>query len=253
MDIKKRKIFKKGLIIIGVLSALLITGLVILFLSLGSIVKIGIETVLPKITGTSVSIKSFSLNPLTGKLYIKDLAVGNPEGYDSPYAFQLSKLNVAVSVSSLFSDKIIIREILVDGVKVAYETKFSESNIGKIKKNVDSFVKKGKGEEESSEKKAEDKEKPAKKFQINELKFTNGEVTVIAKILNTGAGTTLPLPDIRLTDIGKDSEKGSSLPEVAEHIYNALYEAILEAVKSIGDIDIGEKAEKALKSLQDMF
>jgi uncharacterized protein involved in outer membrane biogenesis len=235
--------------------ALLLAAVLLVFVFLGQIVRTGVGTVLPKITGTPASIAHFSLNPLTGNLAIRDFAIGNPEGYKEKNIFVLKELKAGVDVGSLFSDRIVIREILVDGLQVNYETQVIESNLGRIRDNVAQYSKKEEKEEAAAQSEEEPGEKaPGKKIQIDDLRIVNGAVAVRTSVIGVGAGATVPLPEIHLTGIGKE-EDGASTAEVAEEIFTALYQAIMRAVSSVGSINtddirsLGDQATEGAKGL----
>lgn len=246
------------LIPVVLLALLLIAGLA-LFLALGSIVRTGVSTVLPKVTGTPANMGGFSLNPMSGTLRISDFHIGNPEGYQEKHVFALKELKVGLAPGSLLSDRIVVREVLIDGLQVSYETKLTESNVGRIKEKVDQFTRKDRPSARPQEEQAGDQGKPGKKIQIDDLRFRNGAVTMRAGVAGAGARTTVPLPEIHLTGIGQEQE-GASIEEVAAQIYAALNEAIMKAVASAGSVsaddlqDTGKKAADGLvKGLKDLL
>jgi hypothetical protein len=244
--------------------ALLLVAVVLLFAFLGHLAKAGVATVLPKITGTPAAMGHFGLNPLTGNLVVRDFTIGNPEGYREEHAFRLGELKVTVDVASLFSERIVIREILVDGLQVSYETKLTESNISRIKRNVEAFSQKEQKEEAArpAEGAEEASGKPVKKVQIDDLRLQHGTVAFHAGMAGLGAGSRLPLPDIHLTGIGKEPD-GATTGEVAEEIFTALYQAIMRAVANAGNIrtddlkavgdGVKEGADSLIKGVKDLF
>ncbi len=73
------KKIKSFLIIAAVaVVVLLLIVAVVVGASLGKIVKVGIETVAPKITQTSVTVDSVDLSLLSGSAGVNGLVVGNP-------------------------------------------------------------------------------------------------------------------------------------------------------------------------------
>ncbi len=241
---RKKKLMKIGLISLGGLIVLLI----IISISLGLIIKGAVNHVLPKITGTPVSMGSCYLNLFTGTLNIKNFIIGNPENYATPHAFKLAEVHVDIGLTSLLSDKIIIVQILVDGMEVSFESKLTETNIGVIKDNIDSFSKKDEsGESDSAETaEAEEDTEGGIKLQIDDFKFINSKITV-----HIGAGVDVPLPNIEMTGIGAESEDGASVSAVTEEVFSALYIAIIESVQSVGNIDIGDLQDGAVETIKE--
>ena len=83
------------------------------------------------------------------------------------------------------------------------------------------------------------------------LRITGGKISVSATILK-GRKTTVPLPEIRLTDIGK-KENGATPGEVAKKVMGSVTQASQKAVASLnlGDmtISVGSKAKAIQESL----
>lgn len=246
---KKKKLLK----IAGIALAVIISLLIILSISLGVIVKGAVNHILPKVTGTPTSMDSCYINLLSGSVSISNFVIGNPEGYKTPHAFKLGEVYVDLDVASLMSDKIVIQDITVDNMEVSFETKITETNIGVIKENIDKLSKKDESTEPEPDKKEEPEEKKVgggKKLQIDNFMFINSKVHVQAQVMDTGAGTSVPLPEIKITGIGSDSDGGASIPEISEEVFTELYLAIIKSVKSLGNIDTEALKESTGKAFE---
>ena len=103
---------KKALLIAGAAVLLL---LVLLMLSLGQIIKAGVNTMGSKLAGVPVHLDGTIVNPLTGMVRIKGLVIGNPAGFNTPSAMELNDFKLKIKISSLFSKTIVIEEILKIG------------------------------------------------------------------------------------------------------------------------------------------
>ena len=126
-------------IVLIVVPVLIVAVLLVLFFSLNSIVRVSVETIGPKVTGTAVRLDYVRISPFSGNGSLKGLYVGNPEGYKTDSAFELGEVRVDIDVKSLMSDIVTIREISINGPKITFEGKLSGSNIGKIRENVEEF------------------------------------------------------------------------------------------------------------------
>ena len=248
---KKKKLPK----ILGITAAVILILLLVISLFMGSVIKAGVNTVLPAITGTPCNMDSCSLNLFTGTVRIKNFTIGNPDGYETKNAFKLKEVYVDLAVTSLLSKKIEIEDILVNDMEVSYEMKWGETNIGRILDNVNKLTKKDEQEKEnpeSGEPQPETKKQPgtSKGIQIDHFKFTNSKV-----IVHAGAGVPVPLPNIELKDIGKDSENGADAVEVTNKVFTALYDAIVDAVKNIHiDTDgLKKGTDSVIKSVKGFF
>ena len=113
---KELRVKKKLIKIVGILLALIVIALVVVYMMLGSIIKKGVETVGPELTKGDVKLEGASLS-IFGTGGVKGLEIGNPKNGDfgSPFAFKLGSTDVKVKIGSLTSDTIIVESIVVDG------------------------------------------------------------------------------------------------------------------------------------------
>jgi len=208
---------------------LAVIGLVVFVAYLDAMVKAGIETVGPKITGTTVTVESVKLLFLTGEGRIKGLVIGNPKGYQSLSAFKLGDARIKVNVPSALTDKLIIEEIVVDAPDVTYEVVVARSNIAQIQENVSAFGRSLGGGEPAPKPAPQEANVHQKKVQINDFIVRNGRVNAST----LGQNVTLPLPDIHLRDIGKESG-GVTAEKAAAEAFAALNRSVVQSVAGAG-------------------
>lgn len=232
----KCKVFKIIGIVLVVLLVLLFGGLMFA----GSIIKASVQEVGSMVTKCDITIDDVDLSILRGKLTIKDLVVGNPEGFKTDSAFKLSKVYVDLVPSSLFSDRIIINDVQVIAPDITYEMAPIKltSNIGAIQKNVESFLPSSDDKEEKKEEKKEDK--PGKKIQINHVIVSDGHINVSATFAG-GHALPIPLPKVEMNDIGKEKEVAGpeALAEILNNILSSVVKVASDSAKSIGNA-VGE-------------
>ena len=70
----------------------------------------------------------------TGK--IKGLVLGNPASYQTPHAFRVDDASLALTPSSIFSDKVIIKSIRVESPNIYYEIGLGGDNLRTIMNNI---------------------------------------------------------------------------------------------------------------------
>jgi hypothetical protein len=243
---KKKKVMLVVVVGVPVLVAL---GLVALFLSLNSIIRAGVEKVGPQITGTEVRLEEVDISPFSGRGTLKGIFVGNPAGFKSPSIFELGEVTVDIEPGSVFSDTVVIKEIVVIAPKITFEGNLSGSNVGKLLENIESFAGGGGETGPASEPtEAPKSEKGGKKIIIDRFVFIDGEVALTANIL-IEAKASLALPELELTGIGRKSG-GVTAQEAAQQVFPALYKAIIEAVSSSGGLLEGG-IENAVKQLEE--
>ena len=231
------KKLKKLFVVLAVLVVLAIVGLIILYLSLGKIVKAGVETVGSRVTQCEITVDSVDLALLRGKVVIKGLVVGNPEGFKTDSAFELGEVNVALRPKSFFSDTIVITDVHVDEPQFTYEVGLGRTNIGQILKNVEAVA--GPAEEKPEEEPEADGKQ--KSVQVDHVLVENGKVRISATVLQ-GKAVPIPLPKVEINDIGKEKEKESPA-EVIAKVLKEVLGSVTDVVKQSGKLkDLGLKA-----------
>ena len=109
------KKFLKGICWLVVVLAVLAV-LAVVFLD--RVVLHGFNAAVPAVLGVDASLGSARIHALKGYASLKDLHVGNPEGFKTAGIFDLGEVTVDVDMSSLASDTIVIDTIKVVGAEV---------------------------------------------------------------------------------------------------------------------------------------
>lgn len=241
---------KKILLVTG---AVILVLVVVLMLSLGQIIKTAVTTAGPKLAGVPIQLEKVVVNPLTGMVRIKGLVIGNPEGFNTPSAMELNDFKLKIKLSSLFSKAIVIQEILISGPQITYEKGLKSSNLSTLQENL---APKGAAAPKAEAAPAPEKKKgAAKKVIIEDFQLNGAKVHVTITALG-GKTMTLPLPNIHMKDIGKNSG-GASPAEVVSEVFNSITKAVTEAATSVGDAagkalkDVGGAATDAAKGAAD--
>ena len=183
-------------IILGAIVALVIVAVVVIGFSLGGAVTAGVNQFAPQITGTTVTLKSANISPLTGSGTLTNLVVGNPAGWSDHNLASIAKIQVDIAPMSLFGDTLVIDDMILDSPEFRYETKLISSNVKDLQKHIESAVGGGTDSPASAD-------TPARRVAVKRFILRNGKVTI-----GSGpAAITVPLPDLELNDLGTP-EKG---------------------------------------------
>lgn len=204
-------------ILISVVFLLLLVGGGVYFY-LDSIVKSGIEIVGSDMLGTAVTVDNVSISPLSGQGSISGLRVENPEGFDSPYAFELESVLVNIDVNSVFTGAAEIESITIMQPIITYETKITTDNIRTLLGNLPE------GDEAVSD--AEVADDAAGQLIIREFQMLGSQLNFVSAI----ASAPLTLADIEIRGIG---DKGGSASAA-----NAIRVVLQEIVQSILSSDL---------------
>lgn len=211
--------------ILGIaVAALIIIALVIGIFYLGPIIKIGMEQVGPKVTQVTIKVDNVDVSIMTGSAAIKGLLIGNPQGYTSPQAISVGTVAVKLDPLSITSNKIVVQSIHVESPEITFEGTPSNNNLSKILENVNSFSKNVLPPSGSSTA----NNKPAPKIEVDDFLITGAKVHLhLSGIVNKDVA----LPDIHLTDLGKDSN-GLTPAELTSAVLSAVSSDTISVVTS---------------------
>jgi len=220
------ELMKKLFLRIGLGGVVLIAlVLVVVFFSLNSIVKKGVETLGPEMTRVDVRLGSADISPFSGGGRLSQLFVGNPEGFKTPSAIQMGDIKVGVKVSSVLKDVIVINEINIQAPEITLEGNLSGNNLSKILDNVSGADEKQKAAPAATGAKKE------KKFCVKELVIDGGKINLSLDLsILGGKSATIPLPAIHLSNIGTETD-GVTAAELVKQIMKPLLDGVLDAAK----------------------
>jgi hypothetical protein len=194
-------------------------------------IKRGVEYVGPRVTKVDVKLNSVSLSLFSGSGKIRDLVIGNPEGYKSPSAISVGSASLAVSPASILSDKIIVKSINVQAPEITYETTdIISSNLKKLMNNIEETTGGGSSKEAAPAKEPAPSKEPApkepapkapetskapapsneptasaapsKKLQVDDFVVNGAKLHITVNALGQNLTATTPLPQIHLSNLG---------------------------------------------------
>lgn len=224
------------LIVVALVVVVLVAVVLFLFTGLNGAIKAIVESVGSRATGTEVTLAAADVSLTSGDGTLRRFVVGNPKGYSSPSAIEFSEVHVKVETSSVTSDPVVIKEVLIDGPHLTFEVGPGGSNLSVIQDNVNAFRGGSGGGEE--------KTPGGRKFVIEDLIVRGGRVDVSASFLK-GQKLGAALGEIHLRDIGK-SEGGATAGEVAKELLGALVSSALDAVKGLNVDELKGALDKNL-------
>lgn len=242
-----QKLLRRILLVVLVVAVVLV---VVLNLFLDRMVAGAARTIGPRVTGTPVELEGVKLNLLQGRVELVGFKVGNPPGYQKPDAFVLNSFVCRVQPGSLFSDKIVVDEVLIDGMVVDFEPNIVDgSNLTVIQKNVEKFSGGEKAGAPAAGETTDTGKKAEKKVVIRLLRVTGVGLSV-------GSAVGITLPEITLKNLGEGRSMGEVIEEfyvvlmrsVSEVASNELLKATGEGLKKLGD-DVGQAGSDLGNSL----
>lgn len=228
----------------GVLVLVLIVAAVVVLGQLGRIVKHGVETVGPTLTGTSVTLDGARISVFSGDGALDDLRIGNPRGFASEYAFDLDEVSIGIDVKSVASDVIHIRSVVIDGPKLIAE--FDASGFSNLKAILDKVRAGNRRAPAQAEPDSAGGAQP--KLIIDEFRFENAEVRALAEAYQLDK--TLKIAPVVLKNLG--GKNGATPAAIAAQVLNPVVNsAVRAALNEYMKAKRGEIADKARKELQE--
>ena len=208
---------KLGIVLVA-LVVLVVGGLFWLRGNIDALVKDVIVTYGSAVTQAKVSVGAVEISGSNGTGIIRDLSIGNPAGFKTPYAFKVSEIEVGIDIASVTRDVVVIRKIVIKAPDVIYENGDTMTNFAAIQKNISAYL--GPSERKSNG--------GGKKLIVEELTVRDANAQAIAAFMQ-GKTVSVPLPDIALRNLGK-SEGGIPPGELGQEIIQALKQKLSSAI-----------------------
>jgi hypothetical protein len=229
--------------IISVLVILILAVYVLVEFVGDSIIKGSLESNITNTLDRKTTIGDLNISYLSGSAEIEDLKIQNK---DFPgHLILLKKASAKLNTSSIFSDKIEIDEILINGVNLSYY--FIVNNKMKINDNVKSLQKTLNKESSASS--------SSKKFVIKNLKLNN--IIISAKSEKLNLDKSINFENLEFKNIGNTKDSKDYKTVLKETINKAMKDMknkvlsgnvgnALNKVKNIDQDKIKDKIKKEL-------
>ncbi|MGE4543298.1 MAG: hypothetical protein AB7D06_04210 [Pedobacter sp.] len=211
---------KKWFVAAGVVTVALVVLVVVGVSNLGPIIKQAVNSQGPGVTGTDLHVGNVDIALFSGRASIEDFLLGNPQGFEAPYAVSVKTIKVDIDEKSLTGDTVIIDRIEVVAPRIIFEKNRGSDNFKALLSNVQRSS-------AGAEKDAAKADAGRKKLLIREFILRDGKVNLAIKGLK-GKDLTASLPEIRLENIGQQ-QGGATPAQVAKEVFTALYGKITSA------------------------
>ena len=250
---------KLGPIIATVVLVLLLAvggGVYYFITTLDSLVKSGIETYGSQIVGTPVRVGSVKIALKSGRGTIRNLRIGNPQGFSSNDVFSLGEITLDIDPGSITGEPVVVDEIVIRAPIVNFEVDAKGgSNIEVIKKNVSRYQ--GSSSSSSGGGGAGDGAgtSSAPLMRVSRLTFEEGKVATDASAIG-GTQQQIELPPLEMTNVG--GSKGAPPDQIGKTVMTRYTNLVAKLVAAWGAERIideklggqeGEAAKKILRGL----
>jgi len=186
---------------------LVIIFVIALTLSIDRIVKSNIEKTGSEILQTEVTVDNVSLSIFRGTGSINGFNIANPEGYEEGNAFTVLSVDIKMKPFSIFSNTVVIEDLVIQNLEVFYRLQPGGSNIGTLNQNLQSHI--------------PDPDETTDIFVIID-RFLMDETSLTVSIdIEDVEPVTATLPRVEITGIGRDEAT------MASEAMSIILEAIL--------------------------
>lgn len=229
---------KKLLIGFAVLVVVTVIGLGFVWSHLDRLVQSAIEKYGSAATQASVDVDRVNLSLRTGEGSLNDITVGNPKGFDTPYALNLNSISVKVDTNSFSGGgPIVIHDITIKNPKVYYEIiGRNNNNLDTLSKNAATYT----DNKDSATRTAHagtETQDTGRKVVIKNLTIEGGEIAIAHYLLKDRPLKT-SLPKIHLKNLGQKN-KGITPAEVTDQIMKAITRATSKAAAGTIAAELG--------------
>jgi hypothetical protein len=205
------------------------------------IAKHGVEQGGSYAMGVTTKLDGIHVGLLSGSVSLDGLSVENPEGFKADHFLKLGDGSVEVSLGSLMGDTVEVPSLKLNHIDIALEKDKGKANYDVILENLAKVT--------GSDAEPAPDEAEGKKFVIRELIIT--DVNVKAEVIG-GMSVPVKVPEIRLTDIGTESDKGVLLKDLSGIIVTAILATVAEQAGDILPGDIGKGLQGGLAAVGDL-
>lgn len=222
----------KKFFLAGGVALLLVVGILVLVLSnVNSIIKTTIEVVGSAILQAPVEVKDVNVSFLSGSGEITGLKVGNPADFSGDYAFYVDKLLIELDVGSIDSDKLHIKDILIDSPSIIFEGNLTHNNLKTLQRNAEEYssIVSDSDEPQSDSTEQSGGQSAGQLVRIDHLAVKDANIGIVMSFLG-GESLSVTLPSLELVDLGKEEDLTAA--EVLQKIIGSLNRSIVPLVRS---------------------
>jgi len=214
-----------------VLAVLLVVVLLVVLavLWINQLAKAGIEFAGTSALGVATTVDRVAIGILSGSCQLSGLQVANPPGFKSSHFLRLKEGTIDVALGSILKDTVEVPLLTLRGIEVNLVRENGPANFRTIVDNIARF--------EASRNQTDEPppdEKSRKKFIFHEVVIE--DVSVFIDLLPLGGKLTqltVPIDEIRLTNVGSEGNNGETLARVTAIVVKALLDAIITKGENI--------------------
>ena len=219
---------RKAAVALAVVAALAAALALVAWNSLDLVVRAALLHWGPDVTGVKVDVDRVDISPFDGRGRIAGIELGMPAGFAAPRTARFGEVRLALDPSTLTSDVVVVRELVVESADITYERGNRASNLDAIQRKIEGYVKRSEPQDAAGKEGARGK----RRFVIERLSIRKARVLMTTRGLK-GQGLAFDLPDVELRDVGKGG--GVTASQAAAIVASTLQQKI--ALRVLTNID----------------
>ena len=171
-------------------------------------------------TGTPTTVQGVNLGLWRGELRMDDFQVANPPGYDTDYFLQIGRGEVDVTLRSLLTREVQVPRVHLERVRMHMEMVGADANYRVILRNLERLS--GPPDQQPEDM------RDARRYVIRELVLTDVHVQATLRVPGIEPRIVpVTLAEIRLTDVGSETDGGVLMSQVQGIVIQAVLEAVI--------------------------
>lgn len=208
--------------IVVIVLVVVILALVAGLIFIDQITASGIRQSSAYATGVDTSLRSADVGVTSGNLDLRELVIGNPEGYESDHFFSLGEGHVDVTLGSLMADTVEVPMVRLTDVSIVIEKKDGKANYEVILENLEKL---------SGDQPPRDQpEEAGKGVVIEELRIEN----ITARIKGYPfPSDPVEIPAIVLHDLPEGAQDAASVAEVVGIVIAATLKTVAGSIADL--------------------
>lgn len=205
------------------------------------IARVGVEAGASYGLGVPTTLETASIGIVSGRSTLDGLRVSNPPGFAAAHILKLDHGGLGASLGTLTGDLIEVDQLSLEGIEVNLEKTATGSNFQVIADHLQRF--------ESSA----DTQTPAssgRRFIIHEAVIRNVKVHVRFAPLGAALATfTVPIDELRLREIGSESDRGVLIAGLSGALLECIMRATLDVESGLLPAELKTELASTLQRL----
>ncbi len=211
-------------LILGVILLVILAGVGLWFWG-DAAAKAGVEAGGTAALGTKTTVSKVKIGWLSSSVDLHELAIANPEGYQTGSLMALGHGRVACDVGSFLSDEVVIRELILDMPELTIEFKGGLMNLTSNLGDVFSS-----GEEEEPATEEPEAEGEGTRFRLDLLRISDARVRIH---LLGGKTVDATLPTIEMKDVKNSDGSLLLMSDIFLQVLAAMGKSVTTNVKGL--------------------